>query len=77
MLLMEHISTKKAGILTEERLRQISITKEDLAKFETKVETRISQLETRTEAGFNSQLRWLILLILGFSSLIITVIKLL
>lgn len=76
-MLMEYISTKKARILTEERLRQIFTMKEDLAKFETKVETRISLLEIRIEAGFNSQLKWLILLMLGFSSLIITVIKLL
>ena len=86
-VLMEYIAAKQAGTLTEDkadskyptedRLRQIFATKEDLAKFETKVETRISQFETRIEAGFNSQLKWLILLMFGFSSLIITVIKLL
>jgi len=86
-VLIEYIAAKQAGILTEDkadskyptedRLRQIFATKEDLAMFETKVETRISQLETRIEAGFNSQLKWLILLMLGFSSLLSTVVKML
>jgi phosphoribosyl-ATP pyrophosphohydrolase len=82
-VLMEYISAKQAGVLTEEkadakypseeRLRQVFATREDLARLETK----FSQLETRIEAGFNSQLKWLILLMLGCSSLIITVVKLL
>ncbi len=35
----------------------------------------ISRLEIRMEAGFKEQLKWIILLMLGFSSLIITVVK--
>lgn len=37
----------------------------------------LKSLEVRMETGFKDQLKWLILLMLGFSSLIITVIKLL
>jgi len=68
-VLMEYISAKSEGVMTEDkakasfptedRLRQIFATKEDLAR-----------LETNIEAGFNTQLKWLILLMLGFSSLI-------
>ncbi len=75
-VLMEYISAKHEGSMTEDkakslfptedRLRQVFATKEDLARLETKI-----------EAGFTSQLKWLILLMLGFSSLIITVVKLL
>lgn len=37
----------------------------------------MKSLEVRIETGFKDQLKWLIFLMLGFSSLIITVIKLL
>ncbi len=35
----------------------------------------INRLEVRMEQGFKDQLKWIILLMLGFSSLIITVVK--
>ena len=35
----------------------------------------INHMEVRMEAGFKDQLKWIILLMLGFSSLIITVVK--
>jgi hypothetical protein len=35
----------------------------------------INRLEVRMEHGFKDQLKWIILLMLGFSSLIITVVK--
>ena len=35
----------------------------------------ISRLEVRMEAGFKDQLKWIIVLMLGFSSLIIGVVK--
>jgi hypothetical protein len=68
--------------------KQLLATKEDLYKLETAlkkdifaIETSlrrdISTLESRMEAAFKDQLKWLIILLFGFSSLIVTVIKLL
>jgi hypothetical protein len=47
-------------------------TKEDIHS----VNQRISSLETRLEQGFKDQLKWLIVLMVGLSSLTVAVIKL-
>jgi hypothetical protein len=54
-----------------------SFLKQDLARLEINLKQDISKLESRMEAAFKDQLKWLIILLFGFSSLIITVIKLL
>ena len=49
----------------------------ETARLETLIKTEVSRLEITIERGFKEQLKWLIVLLLGFASLIITVIKLL
>ncbi len=53
----------------------------EITRLETLIKTEAAQVrlstEAKIEAGFKDQLKWLIVLLLGFSSLIITVIKLL
>ncbi len=47
-------------------------TKEDIHS----VNQKISSLETRLEQGFKDQLKWLIILMVGLSSLMVAAIKL-
>lgn len=49
----------------------------ETGRLELLIKTEVSRLETTIERGFKEQLKWLIVLLLGFASLIITVIKLL
>ena len=49
--------------------------KGDIHNLRDELKGDISRLEIRMEAGFKEQLKWIILLMLGFSSLIITVVK--
>jgi hypothetical protein len=48
-------------------------TKDDIYS----VNQRISSLETRVEQGFKDQLKWLILLMVGWSSLLVAAMKIL
>lgn len=47
-------------------------TKDDIAK----LELDLSKLEIRIEQGFKDQLKWLIVLMLGFSSPVVALVKL-
>jgi DNA anti-recombination protein RmuC len=49
--------------------------KTDMHQLRDELKGDIRHLEVRMETGFKDQLKWIILLMLGFSSLIITVIK--
>lgn len=66
----------------EERLKpetsrlENKITSES-ARLESFIKTEFFRVETTIERGFKEQLKWLIVLLLGFASLIITVINLL
>ena len=50
-------------------------TKYELLQVKEELKSEIKTLEIRMEAGFKDQLKWNIMLMLGFSSLIIAVIK--
>ena len=66
------------GIIDErfESQKDQLATKHDLTKEISRIETRIEKVETKMEQGFKDQLKWIIMLMLGFSSLIIALIKL-
>ena len=49
--------------------------KGDIHDLRSELKGDINRLEVHVEAGFKDQLKWIILLMLGFSSLIITVVK--
>ena len=49
--------------------------KGDIHELRSELKGDINRLEVRMEAGFKDQFKWIILLMLGFSSLIITVVK--
>ena len=51
--------------------------KEDFTILRAEVKAYISRLEVKMEAGFKDQLKWIILLMMGMTSLIITVVKIL
>jgi hypothetical protein len=51
-------------------------TKMDLALVKEDLKNDISRLETRVEQGFKDQLKWLIILMVGLSSLAVAVMKL-
>ena len=51
-------------------------TKMDLAIVKEDLKNDISRLETRIEQGFKDQLKWLIILMVGLSSLAVAVMKL-
>ena len=63
--------------LEREDSRLEQTVKTETARLESLIKTEVSRLETTIERGFKEQLKWLIVLLLGFASLIITVIKLL
>ena len=65
--LIQFMRATRQEISADVRLdKSVFATKEDIAN-----------LRTEIKKGFKEQLKWLIILLLGFSSLIITVIKLL
>jgi len=51
--------------------------KEEINTLRAEVKADISRLEVKMEAGFKDQLKWIILLMMGMTSLIITVVKIL
>ena len=72
----EDIKKIEANIQKEDTRLEIAIKMEG-ARLETKLVSEVSRLEIVIERGFKDQLKWLIVLLLGFSSLILAVIKLL
>lgn len=50
-------------------------TKQDITELRSATKEDIANLRTEVEKGFKEQLKWLIVLLFGFASLIITVIK--
>ena len=51
--------------------------KADISALKEEFKSDISRLEVRMETGFKDQLKWIILLMMGMTSLIITVVKIL
>lgn len=51
-------------------------TKFDMLSIEEELKNDIGRLETRMEQGFKDQLKWLIVLMVGLSSLMVAIIKL-
>ena len=64
------------NIRKEDTRLEITI-KSETARLESKMVSVEGNLRTEIERGFKDQLKWLIILMLGFISLTITVIKLL
>jgi hypothetical protein len=52
-------------------------TKSDLTLVKEELRNEIGRLETRMEQGFKDQLKWIIVLMVGWSSLLVAAIKLL
>ena len=63
------LATKYELLQVKEELRT------EIHYFRDEVKGEIRNLEVRMEAGFKDLLKWIIMLMLGFSSLIISVIK--
>ena len=63
--------------LEHEDSRVEQTVKTETVRLESSIKTEFSRLETNIERGFKEQLKWLIVLLFGFASLIITVVKLL
>lgn len=65
------------GGVEREDSRQKQTVSPETTRLESIIKMEFHRLETTIERGFKEQLKWLIVLLLGFASLIITVIKLL
>ena len=61
--------------LRDELKDDVRILRSEIHAVRDELKGDIHRLEVRVEAGFKDQLKWIILLMLGFSSLIITVVK--
>lgn len=80
----EKITAQKDAFATKDDFRKLEredsrleqTLKSETARLESLIKTETSRLETTIERGFKEQLKWLIVLLLGFASLIIAVIKL-
>jgi hypothetical protein len=75
-----HLATKTELFDMKDQLRKEihefrDELKNDIHELRSELKGDINRLEVRMEAGFKDQLKWIILLMLGFSSLIITVVK--
>jgi len=80
--LIEFMRDTRREVKEEVRLdKSVFATKDDLVReissLRSATKEDIANLRTEIEKGFKEQLKWLIVLLLGFASLIITVIKLL
>ena len=81
----EKVAAQKETFATKDDFRKLEredsrleqTVKSETVRLESLIKTEVSRLETTIERGFKEQLKWLIVLLLGFASLIITVIKLL
>lgn len=72
----EELKKVEADIRKEDTRLEITI-KSETAKIENRIVIIEGNLRTEIERGFKDQLKWLIILMFGFISLTITVIKLL
>ncbi len=72
----EDIKKVEANSQKEDTRLEITV-KSEASRLETKLVSEVSRLETVIERGFKDQLKWLTILLIGFSSLILAVIKLL
>jgi uncharacterized protein Smg (DUF494 family) len=72
----EELKKVEADIRKEDTRLEITI-KSEIARIENRMIVIEGNLRTEIERGFKDQLKWLIILMLGFISLTITVIKLL
>jgi hypothetical protein len=68
----DRLATKSdIGILKSDMV----LLKSDMMLLREEVKNDIGKLETRMEQGFKDQLKWLIIVMVGWSSLMITIIK--
>lgn len=75
-LLNKHFKNEEDAKRLVQEIEQVIDVKFDSAKDRLATKEDLSKLEIRIEQGFKDQLKWLIVLMLGFSSLIIALIKL-
>ncbi len=75
-LLNKHFKNEEDAKLLVQEIEQVIDVKFDSAKDRLATKEDLSKLEIHIEQGFKDQLKWLIILMMGFSSLIITLIKL-
>ena len=82
--LIEYVKTTRQEAKDEIKADKSLATKDDIAALRATgkddiaaLRVDIANLKTEIERGLKEQLKWLIVLLMGFSSLIITVIKLL
>lgn len=72
-VIQNQLKMENTSLATKSELYQV---RDELKRDIHLLKDELKTLEVRVETGFKDQLKWLILLMLGFSSLIITVIKL-
>jgi hypothetical protein len=75
-LLNKHFKNDEDAKALVQEIEQVIDVKFQSEKDRLATKEDIAKLEIRIESGFKDQLKWLIVLMLGFSSLIITLIKL-
>ena len=75
-LLNKHFKNEEDAKMLVQEIEQFIEAKFDSAKDRLATKEDLSKLEIRIEQGFKDQLKWLIILMMGFSSLIIALIKL-
>ena len=76
-IVTEAVKADRSVLATKEGLKsEIASIKNEIALSRAATREDIASLKTEIERGLKEQLKWLIVLLMGFSSLIITVIKL-
>lgn len=75
-LLNKHFKNEEDAKALVQEIEQVIDVKFQSEKDRLATKEDISRLEIRMEQGFKDQLKWLIMLMIGFSSLIIALIKL-
>lgn len=75
-LLNKHFKNNEDAKALVQEIEQVIDVKFQSEKDRLATKEDIAKLETRIEQGFKDQLKWLIVLMLGFSSLIIALTKL-
>lgn len=75
-VVQNQLQMETTALATKSELYQVrDDLKNEVHHFRDELKGDIYRLEVRMENGFKDQLKWIILLMLGFSSLIITVVK--
>lgn len=74
-LLNKHFKNEEDAKNLVQEIEQVIDVKFQSEKDRLATKEDVAKLETRIEQGFKDQLKWLIVLMMGFSSLIVAVIK--